>query len=261
MTKSKELSSSVVKSAARVLEIFELFDEVRAPITINEVSEKLGYPHSSTTALLKSLDRLGYLEYEPDTKTFFPSVRISMLGHWVESESLPVRTVQSLMARILERTGCTVITAISSGLHAQYIKVLQGTAAIRYYVKPGTRRYLFECTLGRMLLAQMEQSSVRALVEEGVDSAQRLDVEVDDIIKDVRKISRQGYALNSGLVVPNGTLLAVPLRIDHRGRPAAVGIAAPQDQLIPRQKEFIELMRSEALHARTPEASLSLAGR
>ena len=255
MTETSGPPANVVKSAARVLEIFELFDEVRTPVTINDVSERLGYPHSSAAALLKSLDSLGYLEYDPVTKTFFPSVRISMLGHWVESESLPIRTVQSLMARLLEHTGCTVITAIRSGIHAQCIKVLQGTAAIRYHVKPGTRRYLFESTLGRALLAQMEISNAREMVEEGMKSAQASDLGADKVMKEVRKITRQGYALYSGLIVPGGALLAVPLQIDRRGRPAAIGIAGPQDQLIPRKKELFELMTNEIAEVLTPESA------
>lgn len=255
MTMTSGPPANVVKSAARVLEIFELLDELRAPVTINDVSEKLGYPHSSAAALLKSLDSLGYLEYEPHTKTFFPSVRISMLGHWVESESLPIRTVQSLMARLLEQTGCTVITAIRSGLHAQYIKVLQGTAAVRYHVKPGTRRYLFESTLGRVLLAQIGISDAREIVEEGMKSAQRPDLGADEIMKEVRKTSRQGYALYSDLVAPGGALLALPLQIDRRGRPAAIGIAGPQDQLVPREKELFELMSNEIADVLTLEST------
>ena len=145
-------STNVVKSAARVLEIFELFDELRRPVSINEVAEHLGYPHSSAAALLRSLESLGYLEYDATEKEFFPSIRISMLGQWIEHESLPVKAVQRLMQELLDATQCTVIAAIRSGVHVQYIKVLQGTTAIRYHVKPGTRRLLHASTLGRVLL-------------------------------------------------------------------------------------------------------------
>lgn len=244
----KEPSPNVVKSAARVLEIFEMFDEVRHPVTINEVAEHLGYPHSSSAALLKSLNSLGYLEYEPDNRTFFPSVRISMLGHWVENESLPVRAVQRLMQDLLEATGCTVITAIRAGLYCEYIKVMQGTEAIRYHIKAGTRRLLHESTVGRVLIAQMEQEQGRELIRQSVE---RSDPDagaavVDELAREISKIRQQGYACSTGLVVPNATLLGVPLTFDHRGRPVAVGIAAPSDQILPRLGELVPLLKTRA---------------
>ena len=242
----KEPSPNVVKSAARVLEIFEMFDELRRPVTINEVAAHLGYPHSSSAALLKSLDSLGYLEYEPDERTFFPSVRISMLGNWVENESLPVRAVQRLMQDLLQSTGCTVITAIRAGVYCQYIKVMQGTAAIRYHVNSGTRRLLHESTLGRILIAQMDHDQGRDLF---MQSIRRSDLmlpadAVDELYGEISRIRQQGFACNTGLIVPNATLLGVPLTFDRRGRPVAIGIAAPSDQIVPRRDEFVKQLRN-----------------
>ncbi len=242
----KEPAPNVVKSAARVLEIFEMFDEIRRPANIQDVAEHLGYPHSSTGALLKSLAALGYLEFDPSTRAFFPSIRISMLGHWIESESLPVRTVQHLMTDLMEATGCTVVTAIQSGIYAQYIKVLQGTSTIRYHVKPGTRRLLHECTLGRTLLAQMDDVSASSLIEQCNLQSEGDKFPFTQVMREIKKIRRQGYAFYSGLVVPDGTLLAVPLPVDLRGRPAAVGIAAPKGQIEARKEELIELISALA---------------
>ena len=248
----KEPSPNIVKSAARVLEIFEMFDEVRRPANIQDVAEHLGYPHSSTGALLKSLATLGYLEFDPLTRAFFPSIRISMLGHWIENESLPVRTVQHLMSALMEATGCTVVTAIQSGVYAQYIKVLQGTSAIRYHVKPGIRRLLHECTLGRTLLAQMDDLSASKLIEQCLVQSEGEKGAVTQVMREIKKIRRQGYAFYSGLVVPDGTLLAVPLPLDLRGRPAAVGIAAPKGQIEARKDELIELISELAADTATP---------
>ena len=43
---------SPIKSAARVLEVLELFAEIRAPLRQKVVVERLAYPQSSTTFLL-----------------------------------------------------------------------------------------------------------------------------------------------------------------------------------------------------------------
>jgi len=59
-----------VKSARRVLEIFEYFAVTHAPVTLKELSTRLGYPLSSTSQLLKSLQALGYLRYDSATRTY-----------------------------------------------------------------------------------------------------------------------------------------------------------------------------------------------
>ncbi len=48
-----ELPPGVVKSAGRVLQIFEFFDEVRREANVVEICATLGYPQSSTSALLR----------------------------------------------------------------------------------------------------------------------------------------------------------------------------------------------------------------
>jgi len=54
-------AEGAVKSAKRVLEIFEFFAERKRPASVGDVVEALGYPQSSTSALLKSLVQLRYL--------------------------------------------------------------------------------------------------------------------------------------------------------------------------------------------------------
>src|SRR5690606_23559085 len=51
-----------VKSAARALRVLELFDELRRDARVAEISMRLGYPQSSTSVLLKCLEKAGYLD-------------------------------------------------------------------------------------------------------------------------------------------------------------------------------------------------------
>ena len=66
-----------IKSAARTLEVLELFHEQRAPLRLKYIFEKLSYPQSSTTSLLKSMVVLGYLNYDRPSRTYFPTPRVA----------------------------------------------------------------------------------------------------------------------------------------------------------------------------------------
>ena len=50
----------------------------------HEIAGALGLPQSSTTMLLKSLLKLGYLDYAPQTRKFRPTYRVAVLGSWIQ---------------------------------------------------------------------------------------------------------------------------------------------------------------------------------
>ena len=52
---------TLVKSTARVLQIFDFFDEVQRPARVNEIAELLNVPQSLSSVLLKSLIKLGFI--------------------------------------------------------------------------------------------------------------------------------------------------------------------------------------------------------
>jgi len=55
------MDMDVVESAARVIKIFEYFAEIRRPATVTEINRALKMPQSSTTKILHTLLKLGYL--------------------------------------------------------------------------------------------------------------------------------------------------------------------------------------------------------
>lgn len=242
--KSEQPSAATVKSATRVLEIFEYFDEVRRPVTIQDVAQALSYPHSSTAALLKSLVSLGYLEHDDRGKTFFPSIRISLLGNWVEAEALPIRNVQRLMRRLSADTGCTIILAARLGAYAQYVKVIQGTSPIRFHVKPSTKRMLAFSTIGRVLLSELPLPEARRLIHDALAAMPERRASTQEIEDELQRIRKRGFALYSDLVTPGATMLAMPIPTGPSGRPVAIGIAAPKEYFRSRKHTFTELLKN-----------------
>jgi len=242
--KSEQPSAATVKSATRVLEIFEYFDEVRRPVTIQDVAQALSYPHSSTAALLKSLVSLGYLEHDDRGKTFFPSIRISLLGNWVEAEALPIRNVQRLMRRLSADTGCTIILAARLGAYAQYGKVIQGTSPIRFHVKPSTKRMLAFSTIGRVLLSELPLPEARRLIHDALAAMPERRESMQEIEDELQRIRKRGLALYSDLVTPGATMLAMPIPMGPSGRSVAIGIAAPNEYFRNRKQPFTALLKN-----------------
>ena len=80
-----------VKSAERVLEIFNLLAENPMGLTCKEISQKLGYAASSTFELLKTLEETNYLLVN-ENKKYFLGMMLIRLGNIV-SENLDLKKI------------------------------------------------------------------------------------------------------------------------------------------------------------------------
>lgn len=78
--------AGIIKSAKRVLVLFECFAECRRPLSVTDVVRGLEYPQSSASALLKSLARLGYLDYDRHERLYVPTLRSSLFGCWMQDQ-------------------------------------------------------------------------------------------------------------------------------------------------------------------------------
>ena len=73
-----------VKSAERVLEIFELLKDYPEGLTSKEISVQLGYAGSSTFGLVKTLSDQGYL-WEDEKKKYMLGAKLIQLGAYASS--------------------------------------------------------------------------------------------------------------------------------------------------------------------------------
>ncbi len=75
-----EYDKSVVKSAHRVLLVFEFFAERQLPASAMEIAINLNLPQSSTSMLLRSLVSVGYLGYDSETRLYAPTLRLPLMA-------------------------------------------------------------------------------------------------------------------------------------------------------------------------------------
>src|SRR5882757_9801985 len=124
---AKPNADTSVKSAARVLSIFEYFEKVKAPRTLSEISQDLQYPVSSTLALLRSVQAMGYLNYDHENKTYCPSVRIALLGRWTHDRLFQGGPILQMMEHLATLTQETVSLGLLNGLQSQHAHIIQAS--------------------------------------------------------------------------------------------------------------------------------------
>ena len=110
---SKE-PAGTVKSAARVLELLSFFAERRRSLTVTEIARALGYPQSSASALLTSLTKSGYLNYDRYNRQYTPTLRVALLGAWVHDQLFSPKSLSRLVDELHAASGRHVVLGLDA---------------------------------------------------------------------------------------------------------------------------------------------------
>jgi DNA-binding IclR family transcriptional regulator len=235
---SAKPDQSLIKSAHRVLQVFEFFAEVRRPASATEICNALGFPQSSTSILLRSLVSLGYLDYQREVRTFEPTIRLSLLGGWVPERIDVAGHIIEILNRLHEDTGETVVLAEQYRNFTRYIFVVQKpVAGVSYYIKPGTLRPICINANGRMLLTLNSERDVLSILH-------RANAEVSepgavmkraDLLAALETCRAEGYSYTERVREDRTAVqCAVLLPDEHGGRRLSVGIATEKGRYLSR---------------------------
>lgn len=235
---------AVVKSAQRVLQIFEYFDEICRPASTSEIARSLGYPLSSAAALLRSLAALSYLSYDRDTRKYAPTVRIALLGDWVNDALNPADGLKDLMTALNRQTGLSVLLGIRNRIYVQYLHALQGSTPIRYHVPSANRRLLTQSTMGRMILSALPDSEVDLIVRH-CNATRR---EGDDVLSQrklkalLRAYGEQKHAYSRDFPTRGASLITTLLPTPESAPLLTIAIAGPNEYIDRRQEPLLRIM-------------------
>jgi DNA-binding IclR family transcriptional regulator len=199
--RERDLGTGVVKSARRVFEILEFFEQLNEPATVSDIVQATGIPQSSASMLLHTLERMGYLCWNPDDRTYIPSLRLHVLGGWVHDIALPRSNLRLAMQELSRRTSLSVVLGQRTGRYVQYAHVVFASNERDDDVPIGVVRPLVGTGLGYSLLAAMQDDEVHRLAIASVALQEQPSVirGVDQIMSMVAKARAAGCVLSTRL--------------------------------------------------------------
>jgi DNA-binding IclR family transcriptional regulator len=243
-----------IKSAERTIALFELFSAMEAPLTVSEVSAGLDIPQSSTTMLLRNLTNIGYLDYDPVTRKYKPTIRILLLSSWITRRFGETGKIASALDRIHEETGEVVMLGIQHNAAVQPI-VTRGVdrtglqfstpgnqGGQRFMIRSGLFASLTCSAMGRALLSLKPDAEARSWVRranaEARDPAFRVSESVLlDLLGTVRV---RGYAETSESQLPEHGAFAVCVPSPMDETPMAVSISLPVTRMASKRSMIVE---------------------
>ena len=235
-----------VKSAARVLEIFELFNERRSTLSLKEITTRLGYPQSSTTVLLKSLIVLGYLNYDRKARTYVPSLKLVSIGSWIADHAVPRGSILDLMRELREQTGETIGLAVQNDIYVQYLRVIDSDHLIRFHIPEGSMRLLTHSSFGLLFLS-LQSNAIAEKMLRHINAAEadpKRKQNIPQLLRNIEEIRRVGYCFIPNMPMEGVGTVSMLLPWDMYGRPLAIGVGGYIGRTEPKKNEIIATMRA-----------------
>lgn len=227
-----------VKSALRILAIFEFFATTGKPAILTELSQRLELPKSSCFALMETLRREGYVYSIGKRSGYFPTPRLYEIGEHILRADPVVMLADSHVQSLRDVTGETAIFGKRDGTEALYLKVREAEYAVRFTAHAGQRKMMHSGASGKALLALMPSKKRRefiAQLDRPAISPHTL-VSVDDLDRAVEQGISIGWHVAVGENRIELTSIAAAFQIG--GEDYFFCVAGPTQRLLEKKDEI-----------------------
>ncbi|NJS14558.1 MAG: helix-turn-helix domain-containing protein [Sphingopyxis sp.] len=238
------MSQDLVKSAARALEILELFASERKRMNSAQLGVLLGYPKSSLSVLLKSLVAQGYLTNGNGDQDYFPTLKLARLGEWIPAALLGSDELLPMLAKLRDDTRETVTLTMAADMHMRCLFALIGTHPISLQVEEGVSFPLIGTAIGTMYLASQDDKTVAATLARwsrlhpGQSKATLAKIDAD-----IAAARVSGVACAYDIVMPDTGAIAMPIRPNDGEDVLIVAVAGLNHRIHQKEAAIIAAMQ------------------
>jgi len=223
--------SQAVKSAARVLDIFELLLQEPRGFSLTEISKRLGVPGSSAHALVQTLARRGYLVRDDELVIRLGPKLCQYARAFADGLEL-VSIADPIMQQVSQLCGQTVSLAVPEGHEVVFIHKRIAGGTLHVFNPVGTRLPAHATGLGKSILALLPPEELDLLYPSPYlpPSTPNTITDKAELLLLLHRVRQEGVAYDRE--ESNLGIFAVGSAIrDLRGRPiAAISIALPAAQ-------------------------------
>ncbi|MCY7912061.1 IclR family transcriptional regulator [Bacillus haynesii] len=230
-----------VKSAVRVVRIFELLSNHPDGLTVKEISKELSLPQSSTFNLAATLLDEGYLQQDA-IKRYRLGAKLIQVGtaamESIDISSQGVPFLKQLMDGVQE----TVFMAVLSDDQLVYIAKIDNNRSIRTTAQPGSRKPLYCTGLGKAFLAFMPEDKRKGLLDrmEFIRFTGHTITTREELEKQLQTFLEQGYAVDNEENEEGLFCLAAPVYGPDGVMKAAISTAGPKERMLARKAVIVE---------------------
>jgi len=203
-------SGLFVQSFARGLEIIEAFGHTPA-MTLTDLSEATGLSRATVRRFVHTLVQLGYVRARD--KHFALTPKVMNLGFAYLASQPLVELVEPVLANLSKDLGQSTSVSVLDDTDVVYIARQETTSIMRINITVGTRFPAYATSMGRVLLAGLNDAELEAYLTKA-ELSEFTDETITDetaLVAELDKVRRQGYAVVEEELEAGLASVAVPI--------------------------------------------------
>ena len=254
---SMETPRNFIESLSRGIHLLSALSESPLPLSLTELSHRMGLSKSTVQRLTYTLQQLGYLDRDQETKKFRLGQRAVLLGLSIVKHSDLRKVAFPHLHQTSKEIGETVNLAILDGVDIVYVERIKTQQILNINLEVGSRLPAYCTSMGKAILAFLPEEQLEELLK-----AMKLKPQTSNTItsrealrRELEKVRRRGFATNNEELSHGLRSVAAPVR-DAGGQViAAVNIAVPSSRV---QLKRLETVLAQKVIETADRISLNL---
>lgn len=230
-----------VKSAGRVLKVFELLALHPEGLTIKEISENLSIPQSSTFGLVVTLFKNGYLTADSNKRYRLGPKLIELGSAAMDSLDISSQGIPFLK-ELMEEVQETIFMAVLEDSELVYIAKINSNRSIRTTAQPGQRKPVYCTGLGKIFLSFLPEETKEEILNnvelKPITPKTVTDIEV--LKKQLTMFAELGYSVDDEENEEGLICFAAPIFGGEQRVRAAISVAGPKERMLKHKEHIVK---------------------
>jgi DNA-binding IclR family transcriptional regulator len=216
----------MVPGLVRGLEVLQAFTPQRPRLTLRELAEATGVTRSAVFRIAYTLSELGFLVHDPAGRHYTLGPAVLRLGYGYLAPRALVEAALGPLEALRDAIGWSAHLGILDAADVVYLLRAPARRGLASIVHVGSRLPAHATSMGRMLLAQLDEAEIVALYR-GVQLGGRRTAAA--LVARARRDAERGHVLHRGEFQRGVTSVAAPLSDASDRVVAAINVAGSPD--------------------------------
>jgi|SRR5690625_4706872 len=210
----------------RVIDILLQLSENEDGLTLTEISQLTDIPKSTISPILRTLENFKFTTLNSQNKYIIGSNAFKVGGAFLKSNS-GIDIIRSYMEEIVDKCNEVCQLGVYNNREVLFLEKIEPSRSIKLVSNIGVTLPAHATALGKCLLTQFTNDEIREIFKDGLTSLTKNTInDVEELIEELEKVRKNGYAYECGEVSEEIKCMAIPLKV--RGQiVAALSVAVP----------------------------------
>lgn len=206
------------QSVAKALDIIEALGKSESGYNLVELSNKVGFPHSTVHRLLNTLKKKGFVVQETPSGTYYLSGKFLRLQTTIYTKQSLILTTIPILNRLAQALPCHAHLGMLDDDRVIYIESRRYNPFGSEYLPSGRTAPVHSTALGKVMTAFLPQDDRKCLLARlSLDPVTSYTVtNLEQLTQQLEDVRRQGYAFENQESRVDGGCVAAPI-FNHTG--------------------------------------------